>query len=336
DVLKLGVVYPLPEELLKDFAAQAKKLIVAEELEPYIETHCRAIGIETLGKERLTLQGELTPAMLRERFADILPAGEAPQAVSAVTAEPAPPRPPALCAGCPHRGAFYVLGKLKLHVMGDIGCYTLGAMPPSSAIDACVCMGASIGMAHGMDKARGAQFAAKTVAVLGDSTFIHSGITGLIDIVYNKGVSTVIILDNSITGMTGHQQNPATGITIKGEKTRQIDLKKLCEAVGVERVRVCDPFDLKDFEKVVLEETAAAEPSVIIAQRPCILLKGVRRAAPCYIDREKCKKCMSCLRLGCPAIVRKPEGPSINESMCVGCGLCARLCAFGAICGRGE
>ena len=235
-----------------------------------------------------------------------------------------------MCPGCPHRGTFHVLKKLKLTVTGDIGCYTLAALPPAQSMDTCVCMGASIGMAHGMEKARGREFGKKTVAVLGDSTFIHSGITGLIDIVYNKGCSTVIILDNSITGMTGHQHNPTTGFTIKGEPTKQVDLELLAKAVGVERVRIADPFDINAFEKVVKEETEADEPSVIIAQRPCALLKQVRYEGPQRIN-DKCRKCRSCMRIGCPAIVDKGDAIEINSALCVGCKLCSNVCAFNAI-----
>ena len=235
-----------------------------------------------------------------------------------------------MCPGCPHRGTFHVLKKLKLTVTGDIGCYTLGALPPSQSMDTCICMGASVGMAHGMEKARGREFGKKTVAVLGDSTFIHSGITGLIDIVYNKGYSTVIILDNSITGMTGHQHNPATGFTIRGEPTKQVDLELLAKAVGVDRVRIADPFDIKGFEKVVREEIEADEPSVIIAQRPCALLKQVRYEGPQRIN-DNCRKCRNCMRIGCPAIVDKGGAIVIDGAQCVGCRLCSNVCAFGAI-----
>ena len=333
--LKLGLVYPLPEKKIADFAAEVDTLLVVEELEPYFEDHIKRLGIKVLGKERLSLQGELSTSIVRESFADIcadLVEEEYRHGFSqAATLGNVPQRPPVMCPGCPHRGAFYIFKKLGLVVCGDIGCYTLGALPPSEAMDACVCMGASIGMAHGMDKARGHDFAKKTIAVLGDSTFIHSGITGLVNIVYNKGVSTVVILDNSITGMTGHQQNPTTGFTIKNEPTKQVDLVKLCEAIGVTRVRVCDPFDLKAFEQTLKEEIAATEPSVVIAQRPCALLKGVNYGEPFVISGEKCKNCGSCLKIGCPAIVKKDGGMRINPVLCCGCGLCTKLCAFGAI-----
>ena len=343
--LKLGLVYPLPERKIAEFAAKVEHLIIVEELEPYFEEHVKRLGMKCIGKERLSLQGELSAAILRQAFGDLSPGGEegiedtqdkegrSAERAETVNGAPTstPQRPPVMCPGCPHRGAFYVFKKLRLLVCGDIGCYTLGALPPNEAMDACVCMGASIGMAHGMDKARGTDFAARTVAVLGDSTFIHSGITGLIDIVYNKGVSTVVILDNSITGMTGHQQNPTTGLTIKNEPTKQVDLFKLCEAIGVTRIQVCDPFDLKGFEKVLREELAAPEPSVVISQRPCALLKNVHYGDSYTIDKEACRQCGNCLRIGCPAIVKQESGMEINEALCCGCGLCTKMCAFGAI-----
>jgi indolepyruvate ferredoxin oxidoreductase alpha subunit len=328
--LKLGMVYPLPEKLISDFAAQVDTLYIIEELEPFIENQVRKMGIKVKGKDLLPVTGELSAQLIREKVFDDR------TDINSKIDEQIPVRPPVMCPGCPHRGAFYVLKKLKLVVNGDIGCYTLGALPPSEAMDTCVCMGASVGMAHGMEKARGKDFAQKTVALLGDSTFIHSGITGLIDIVYNKGNSTVIILDNSITGMTGHQHNPTTGYTIKGEPTRQVDLIKLAQAVGVERVRVADPFDIKEFEKVVKEEVEAREPSVIIAQRPCALLKNVKFEGVHRINPDKCKNCRLCLSIGCPAIVDKGQHIEINEALCVGCKLCTKLCRFDAIEKAGE
>jgi indolepyruvate ferredoxin oxidoreductase, alpha subunit len=328
--LKLGMVYPLPEKMISDFAGQVKKLYVIEELEPFIENQLRKMGIEVIGKELLTVMGEYSATLIKEKVLGL-------KAVESKSAdEPIPVRPPVMCPGCPHRGMFHVLKKLKLVVSGDIGCYTLGALAPTESMDTCVCMGASIGMAHGMEKAQGKEFGKKTVAILGDSTFIHSGITGLIDVVYNKGNSTVIILDNSITGMTGHQNNPTTGYTIKGEKTRQVDLVKLAKAVGIERVRVADPFDIKEFEKVVKEEVEAEEPSVIISQRPCVLLKSVKYEGPQMISSDKCKKCKRCLSVGCPAIVDKGDCIEINEALCVGCRLCTKVCSFNAIEKAGE
>ncbi len=323
--LKLGMVHPLPEKLIRDFAKEVETLYVIEELDPVIENECLKMGIRVIGKSRLPLEGEYSASLLREKLL-----GQKAEKSNNITAE-APARPPVLCAGCPHRGTFYVLKKLKLNVSGDIGCYTLGAQAPLESVDTTVCMGASVGVAHGMEKARGKEMARKTVAVIGDSTFIHSGITGLIDIVYNKGTSTVIILDNSITGMTGHQDNPTTGFTIKKEPTRQVDLVKLCQAVGIDRVRVCDPYNLEEFERIVKEETAVDEPSVIIAQRPCALLKNVKHYPPLSINRDKCTKCRMCMRLGCPAIVDRGNHIEINSTLCVGCDLCTKVCRFGAI-----
>jgi indolepyruvate ferredoxin oxidoreductase alpha subunit len=328
--LKLGMVYPLPEALITEFANQVKTLYVIEELEPFIENQIRKMGISVIGKDVLPVIGEYSAQMLKE---EIL--GEKLENSAAIKDE-VPVRPPVMCPGCPHRGTFYVLKKLKLVVTGDIGCYTLGALAPSEAIDTCICMGASVGMAHGMEKARGKEFGGKTVAVLGDSTFIHSGITGLIDVVYNKGNSTVIILDNSITGMTGHQDNPTTGFTIKGEPTKQVDLVKLANAIGIERVRVADPFDIKEFEKVVKEEIEAKEPSVVIAQRPCALLKKVKFEGPLRINTDKCTKCKMCMRIGCPAIVDKGDHIEVNEALCVGCKLCTKVCKFEAFVKAGD
>lgn len=323
--LKLGITYPISEKLVKEFASKVEKVYVIEELDPFIEDYCKSIGVEVTGKEIFTLLGEYTPQMIKKAILGT----DLPEFVS--PDEAIPVRPPVMCPGCPHRGMYYVLKKLGITVCGDIGCYTLGALPPLSSVDYCVCMGAGIGMAHGMEKARGKDFTKKVVAVIGDSTFIHSGITGMIDVVYNKGVSTIIILDNSITGMTGHQQNPTTGFTIKGEPTKNVDLVKLANAVGIDRVVVADPFDLENFEKVVKEETATDEPSVIISQRPCALLKTVNYGAPCYIDSEKCKNCKMCMKLGCPAISIKDNKISIDPSQCNGCMLCTNVCKFGAI-----
>lgn len=324
DYLKLGMVYPLPKKLITDFAAKHDKVYVIEELDPILENHCKALGIEVIGKEAFTLLGEYTPRMIAKAVL-----GEEVGEVTELT-EQIPVRPPVMCAGCPHRGTFYVLKKLGLNVCGDIGCYTLGAVAPLSSIDTTICMGASVSAALGMAKARGDEFAKKTVSVIGDSTFIHSGITGLIDIVYNKGINTVIILDNSITGMTGHQDNPTTGYTIRGEETKQVNLITLCKAVGVESVVVADPFDLKEFERVVKEETAKDEPSVIIAQRPCALLKTVKYTGHCKIS-DSCKNCKLCMKLGCPAISIKDGKPFIDETQCNGCGLCTGVCPFGCI-----
>ncbi len=325
DYLKLGMVYPLPEKLLKAFAEVHDEIIVIEELDPVIEKHCKALGIDVKGKELFTLLGEYTPNMIKKAVLGEL----APESIKA--GEPIPVRPPVMCAGCPHRGTFYVLKKLGLTVSGDIGCYTLGAALPLQSVDTTICMGASVSAAHGMAKARGAEFNKKLVSVIGDSTFMHSGITGLVDIVYNKGNNTVIILDNSITGMTGHQDNPTTGYTIRGELTKQVNLVALCHAVGIERVVVADPFDVKNFEKVVKEETEADEPSVIIAQRPCALLKSVKYTGKCKVDAEKCKNCKMCMKLGCPAISIKGGKVVIDANQCNGCALCTNVCPFGAI-----
>ncbi len=323
---KLGIVWPLSEELLKNFAKTSKTLYVIEELDPFIEETCRAMGLNVKGKEVFTMLGEYTPSMIR---AAVL--GE-DAAESLAVSETIPARPPVMCAGCPHRGTFYVLKKLGLTVSGDIGCYTLGAVAPLSSVDTTICMGASVSAAHGMSKVKGKEFTKKLVSVIGDSTFMHSGITGLADIVYNKGISTVIILDNSITGMTGHQDNPTTGKTIRGEATRQVDLIKLCHGLGIDRVTVADPFDVKNFEKVVQEETEAEEPSVIIAQRPCALLKSVKYTGHCVVT-EKCRKCKLCMKLGCPAISldRETGAVRIDVTQCNGCGLCTGVCPFGAI-----
>ncbi|MBR3767656.1 MAG: indolepyruvate ferredoxin oxidoreductase subunit alpha [Clostridia bacterium] len=320
--LKLGITYPMPVKLIKAFAKKCKKVYVLEELDPFIEEHCKVNGIDVIGKEAFTLLGEYSVNLIKK-----VVLGEE---IEDIKSEPIPVRPPVMCAGCPHRGTFYVLKKLGLNVSGDIGCYTLGAAAPLSAIDTTICMGASVSAAHGMSKARGEEFNKKLVSVIGDSTFIHSGITGLIDIVYNKGANTVIILDNSITGMTGHQENPTTGKTIRGEATKQVDLELLCKAVGASSVRIADPFNVKEFEKVVKEELEKDEPSVIIAQRPCALLKTVKYTGKCVIT-DKCKNCKMCLKAGCPAITVKDGKPVIDATQCNGCSLCINICPFDAI-----
>ena len=323
DYLKLGMVYPLPKKKIKDFAANYDKVYVIEELDPVIEEHCKALGVDVIGKDVFTLLGEYTPNMIKKVvLGEDEPKHAAPEQI--------PVRPPVMCAGCPHRGTFYVLKKLGLVVSGDIGCYTLGAAMPLQSVDTTICMGASVSAALGMAKARGKEFNKKLVSVIGDSTFMHSGITGLVDIVYNKGANTVIILDNSITGMTGHQDNPTTGYTIRGEETKQVNLISLCKAIGVEHVQVCDPFDVKSFETVVKQEVAREEPSVIIAQRPCALLKKVKYTGHCTVT-DKCKKCKMCMKLGCPAISVKDGSISIDTTQCNGCGLCVNVCPFEAI-----
>ena len=322
--LKLGMVYPLPKKLIEEFASSVDVLYVLEELDGFIEEFVKGLGIKVKGKDEFTLLGEYSQNLIKKVILN-----ESVEAFDKV--EGLPVRPPVMCAGCPHRGTFYILNKLGVTVSGDIGCYTLGAVAPLSSVDTTICMGASVSAAHGMVKARGNDFSKKLVAVIGDSTFIHSGITGLIDIVYNKGNNTVIILDNSITGMTGHQDNPITGFTIRKEPTKQVDLLALCKAVGVERVRVEDPFDLVGFEKAVKEELSADEPSVIIAQRPCALLKTVKYTGKCKVDSEKCRSCKKCMKLGCPAIIFEDGKAKIQETQCNGCGLCINVCPFNAI-----
>ena len=329
-VLKIGMPNPLPEKMIRDFAAKVKKLYVIEELDPVIENHVRALGIECTGKELFSPLGEFSQQTIREAFrkegVGFGPApekqGEAPQV---------PGRPPMMCSGCPHRGMFYTLAKNHITVLGDIGCYTLGAVAPLNALDSTLCMGASVSGIHGFNLARGQETEKKTVAVIGDSTFMHSGMTGLVNIAYNATNSTVIILDNSITGMTGHQQNPTTGYNIKGDPAAKVDLEALCRALGIQRVRVVDPYDLKACEQAVKEELAAEEPSVIISRRPCVLLKYVKAKAPLRVDPEKCRSCKRCMGLGCPSVSMKDGKARIDNTLCVGCGVCAQLCPFGAI-----
>ncbi len=322
-VFKLGLVNPLPVDSLRAFAGKVKKLIVVEELDGVIEAHLRAHGIRVDGgKDLFGLLGELSQGKLRAAMG-------VPQPESAPYDEMVPARPPVMCPGCPHRGLFAVLSKLKLTVMGDIGCYTLGASAPLAAMDTTVCMGASIGMAHGFTKMR-PDAAKRTVAIIGDSTFMHSGMTGVVNVAYNKGVSTVIVLDNAITGMTGHQQNPTTGLTLRQEPTVAIRIEDVCRAAGIERVRVVDPQDMRAVEAALREELAVDAPSVIIARRPCMLLKYVKPNPPLAVDAAKCVGCKSCLRIGCPAISFRDGKASVDETICVGCGLCEQMCKFGA------
>ncbi len=322
-VLKLGMVNPLPEKMIKDFASKVKKLVVVEELDPIIENHCKALGLTVSGKDILPMEGEFSQNMLRKLFEKEVPAGNAIE-------DTIPMRPPVMCAGCPHRGLFYTLNKNKCTVLGDIGCYTLGAVAPLSAIDMTLCMGASVSAIHGYNIAGDGANEGKTVAVIGDSTFMHSGMTGLANIAYNQSNSTVIILDNSITGMTGHQQNPTTGYNIKGDPAGKIDLEALCRAMGFNRVRVVDPYDLKACDTAVKEELAANEPSVIISRRPCALLKYVKHNAPLTVNADKCVGCKSCMRIGCPAISIKDGKARVDATLCVGCGVCEQMCGVKA------
>ena len=325
NVLKLGIVNPLPIERIKKFAKKVKKLYVIEELDGIIETHCRDIGVEVAhGKDLFGPIGEFS----QETVAAAM--GIAAKAHPTIETQ-IPIRPPVMCAGCPHRGIYYALVKNKVTVLGDIGCYTLGAQQPLNALDSTLCMGASVSGVHGFNKAGGEETEQKTVAVIGDSTFMHSGVTGLINIAYNATNSTVIILDNSITGMTGHQQNPTTGYTIKGDPASKIDLETLCHAVGINRVRVVDPYNIKECETAIKEELAAKEPSVIISRRPCMLLKYVKAKPTLTVDNDKCKGCRSCMKIGCPAISFREKKAKIDPTLCVGCGVCTQLCAFDAI-----
>ncbi len=322
-ILKLGLVNPLPREKILAFAAKVDQVLVLEELDPVIETHCRNLGLTVLGKDRLPMVGEFSQGLVAQKIRDTArPWMELEENI--------PPRPPVLCAGCPHRGLFYTLAKHKVTVLGDIGCYTLAAYEPLYAIETCECMGASVSSIHGFNKALGQDSAGRTVAVLGDSTFMHSGMTGLANIAYNQSNSTVIILDNSTTGMTGHQQNPTTGKNLRGDPAGKIDLETLCRAMGIRRVRVVDPYDLKATEEVVTEELAAPEPSVIITRRPCVLLKSVEKHPPYQVEPDKCKGCKMCMRIGCPAIFWKDKKAVIDPTQCVGCGVCEQLCKFDA------
>lgn len=323
-ILKLGLINPLPEKLIKDFAAKVDKVVVLEELDPIIENHCKQLGIKVSGKDTFPICGEFSQNLVRECLGM-----EVPKHMS--IDENVPARPPVMCAGCPHRGIFYILKKKKCMVYGDIGCYTLGAVAPLNAMDLNVCMGASCSGLHGFNKAMGEAGENNSVGVIGDSTFIHSGMTGITDISYNMSNSTVIILDNSITGMTGHQQNPTTGKNLRGEPAGKVDLEALCKALGFNRVRVVDPYDLKAVEVAVTEELAAKEPSIIISRRPCVMIKGTVHKPPISVDESKCVGCKQCMSIGCPAIAVKDKKAHIDPTLCIGCNVCSQMCKFGAI-----
>lgn len=322
--LKLGLLNPLPKQLILDFAAKCETVIVVEELDPVIETHCRALGINVTGKDVLPLCDEYSEELLKEKLLGI-------EADYAQLGDPIPPRPPVLCPGCPHRGVFYTLSKLKIRVSGDIGCYTLGAVAPLNAIDSVYCMGASISSLHGTCKVRGEED--KFVSVIGDSTFMHSGMTGLVNVVYNGGNTTTMILDNSITGMTGHQDNPLTGKTLMGQPAPNLCLEDICASLGVSRdhIRAVDPNDLAALEAIIKEETSANCPSVIICRRPCALLKSVKKNPPIQVNADKCVGCKACMKIGCPCISVTDKKAKIDQTMCVGCGLCEQMCKFGAL-----
>ncbi len=328
-VLKLGMIWPLPEKKITEFAKSVDLLVVVEELDSFIENYCRNLGLACAGKANFPCIDELSQNKVAAQLTHEDRAGVRLD-------EAIPPRPPVMCAGCPHRGLFYTLKKNSLTVLGDIGCYTLGAVAPLGAMDSTVCMGASVSGLHGFNKANGGGSEGRTVAVIGDSTFMHSGVTGLINTAYNESNSTVIILDNSITGMTGHQQNPTTGYNLKGDPCAKIDLESLCRAVGINRVRVVDPYDLAACDAAVKEELAAKEPSVIISRRPCALLKYVKHPGPIASDPDKCVGCRSCMRIGCPAISIADGKAAIDNTLCTGCGVCTQLCKFDALGGKKE
>lgn len=323
-ILKLGMINPLPEKLIKDFAQKVDKVIVLEELDPIIENHCKQLGIKVAGKDTFPICGEFSQNLVRKCLGM-----KEPEHIT--IEENVPARPPVMCAGCPHRGIFYILKKKKCMVYGDIGCYTLGAVAPLNAMDLNVCMGASCSGLHGFNKAIGEEAESNSVGVIGDSTFIHSGMTGITDISYNMSNSTVIILDNSITGMTGHQQNPTTGKNLRGEPAGKVDLEALCRALGFNRVRVVDPYDLKAVEEAVTEELAAKEPSIIISRRPCVMIKGTVHKPPISVDGSKCVGCKQCMSIGCPAIAVKDKKAHIDPTLCIGCKVCSQMCKFEAI-----
>ncbi len=327
-VLKLGMTWPMPKQKILDFAAGVERLVVVEELDGFIEDHCRSLGLAPEGKSLFSCIDELSQNMVARKLAQAREPGKKLD-------ETVPPRPPVMCAGCPHRGLFYILNKNRCTVLGDIGCYTLGAVAPLAALDTTICMGASVSGLHGFHKAGGGE-GKKTVAVIGDSTFMHSGITGLVNVAYNESNATVIILDNSITGMTGHQQNPTTGYNLKGDPCTKIDLESLCRAVGINRVRVVDPYDLAQCDAAVKEETAVDEPSVIISRRPCALLKYVKHPGPIVSDPNKCVGCKACMKIGCPAISIVNQKAVVDNTLCTGCGVCRQLCKFNALGGGKE
>lgn len=323
-VLKLGIVNPLPRKLIEEFASKVDTLYIIEELDPIIEEQVKSWGIDAIGKDILTIQGEYSANMLRRAIKEENPSLRASAQV--------PNRPPVLCPGCPHRSVYTVLKKLKIRAAGDIGCYTLGAVAPLAVVDTTICMGASISSLHGMEKAKGKDYIKDWVAVIGDGTFLHTGINSLINMVYNKGTGTVLILDNSTTGMTGHQDHAATGKTLMGEATYSVDLEMLCKAVGVRYVHIVDAFDTKKLEMTIKESVARDEIAVIIAKAPCVLLDKSQVSLQYAIDQNICKKCGLCMKPGCPAITKKDNGDiEINDTMCNGCGLCANQCRFGAI-----
>lgn len=333
NVLKLGLVNPLPENMIRDFASKVEVLIVVEELDPIIEDFCRTLGLknEIHGKDILPICGEFSQNLLRKNLKAYLPENQNISEEKAFNLNlELPVRPPIMCAGCPHRGIFYVLSKMKLNVMGDIGCYTLGAAAPLCAMDMNLCMGASVSSLHGWNKAL-PENEKNSVCVIGDSTFVHSGITGLATIAYNQSNSTVIVLDNSITGMTGHQQNPTTGKNLYGDPAGKVDLEALARAIGINRVVVVDPYDLAACEKVIKEELAVEEPSLIISRRPCALLKEVKPKPALFVNDDKCRSCKMCMKIGCPAISMKDGKAKIDATLCVGCGVCTQMCAFSAI-----
>ena len=331
NILKLGMVYPLPDKLLMDFAKDLEAIIVMEELDPIVETYCRSKGLSVYGKDIFPVCGEFTQNLLKECLAekmpDVLPQGVASHAGAKLSDE-IPMRPPVMCAGCPHRGVFYTLKKLDCMVYGDIGCYTLGAVAPLNSMDLNVCMGASCSGLHGFNLAMGKEGEKRSVGVIGDSTFMHSGMTGITDISYNMTNSTVIILDNSITGMTGHQQNPTTGKNLRGEPAGKVNLEALCRALGFQRVTVVDPYDLAETERVIKEELAAEEPSIIISRRPCVMIKGTVHQPPIEPKTEKCVGCKMCMKIGCPAISVVDKKVHIDKTLCVGCKVCSQMCKF--------